>query len=173
MTSFYNFLDEPFKPYPIVAEGRRKRSSAIEAGEPKTNDSHVERYTVEAQIVGEEANDDQQHIPADTNGDEEETTHWYDDDDDDDDGDSEQYTINRMSPKDPQSLEHSRFTLYKGIERLADGSGIPGRSCLLRSICETAEAPFSYNSGILGELAHLIMTYVFDDDYLVEVYIIY
>lgn len=52
----------------------------------------------------------------------------------------------------------SRFTLYKILEQMAEAHGLPGRLCLLRSICESAEVPFSYNNGILGEFAHLIMT---------------
>lgn len=36
--------------------------------------------------------------------------------------------------------------------------GFNGRSCLLRTICEAAEAKFSHSSGIIGELLHILLT---------------
>lgn len=44
---------------------------------------------------------------------------------------------------------------------LFSSKGLDGRSCVLRSICESAHASFDYTNGILGELMHVIMTYVF------------
>lgn len=79
----------------------------------------------------------------------------YDDDDDDDDA---VYAGENLRLEEPHKLSESRFTLYRGLEKMADAYGLPGHACLLRSICETAEVPFSYSNGILGELAHLIMT---------------
>lgn len=36
--------------------------------------------------------------------------------------------------------------------------GFDGRSCVLRSICESAHASFDYTNGILGELLHILLT---------------
>lgn len=36
--------------------------------------------------------------------------------------------------------------------------GFAGRSCVLRSICESAHIPFDHSSGILGELFHVVMS---------------
>lgn len=38
--------------------------------------------------------------------------------------------------------------------------GLDGRACVLRAICESAHTPFDYSNGILGELMHIVMTYV-------------
>lgn len=72
--------------------------------------------------------------------------------------DDEVYAGDNLVMNEPNKLSESRFTLYKGLEKMAETHGLPGRPCLLRTICETAEVPFSYDNGILGELAHLIMT---------------
>ncbi|TMW41221.1 hypothetical protein DOY81_013699, partial [Sarcophaga bullata] len=47
---------------------------------------------------------------------------------------------------------------YKGLEGLANRMGLSGRACVLKSICETAETPFHYYNGLLGELLHILLT---------------
>lgn len=159
----YNWLDQPFLPYPIRAEGRRKRRRREVDGEKS------ESYAVEAVEVQTSDNGGPSDVIARESREE---RAWYDDDDDDDDENDDvddadndvdgqpdrAYTLDDIRVRSPQNLAHSRFTLYKGLEMLASTSGVPGRPCLLRSICETAEAPFTYRHGVLGELAHLIMT---------------
>lgn len=36
--------------------------------------------------------------------------------------------------------------------------GLRGRECLLKSICEAALVPFTHTNGILGELAHIVIS---------------
>lgn len=158
VSSFYNWLDEPFKPYPIQAEGKRKRRRSVADWDTEKSES----YAIEATVV----NTDDMLEPAnviDREGREERA--WYESENEEDetvyseaDADNRKYTLDDVRVQQPQNLAHSRFTLYKGLEKLAAVSGLPGRPCLLRSICETAEAPFTYSNGVLGELAHLIMT---------------
>ncbi|XP_017476837.1 PREDICTED: uncharacterized protein LOC108366871 [Rhagoletis zephyria] len=51
-----------------------------------------------------------------------------------------------------------RWVIYKGMETLMNRAGLSGRECMLRSICEHAAVPFHYESGILSEILHIILT---------------
>ncbi|CAD7087080.1 unnamed protein product [Hermetia illucens] len=51
-----------------------------------------------------------------------------------------------------------RWAIYRVVETIGARLGLEGRVCMLRSICEAAETPFHYSSGLLGELLHIIMT---------------
>ncbi|KRG00423.1 uncharacterized protein Dwil_GK28217, partial [Drosophila willistoni] len=51
-----------------------------------------------------------------------------------------------------------RWIIYRGIEMILDNLGLPGRSCLLRVICEYAAVLLSHESGLLGEILHIILT---------------
>ncbi|XP_017844985.1 uncharacterized protein LOC108601596 [Drosophila busckii] len=51
-----------------------------------------------------------------------------------------------------------RWVIYRGIEMALENMQLPGRSCLLRVICEHAVLPLSHESGLLGELMHIILT---------------
>lgn len=84
-----------------------------------------------------------------------------DDANDDADVDSEAtlppLTLADVRIKERNNLYTARFALYRGFEAIVQRNGLPGRPCMLRSICEAAHAPFSYDNGILGELAHIVM----------------
>ncbi|KAL9696782.1 hypothetical protein quinque_016361 [Culex quinquefasciatus] len=60
--------------------------------------------------------------------------------------------------EDGNWAERSRGEIYRALEAMADQKGHNGRSCLLRTICEAAEARFSHVSGIFGELLHILFT---------------
>lgn len=78
---------------------------------------------------------------------------------DDDEEDEEDQLVYPEEFKQNHNLdfENSRWTAYKIIEKLADTKGFKGRICVLRSICEAAEAPFTHRSGLLGELLHIVL----------------
>ncbi|XP_055633949.1 uncharacterized protein LOC129774255 [Toxorhynchites rutilus septentrionalis] len=57
-----------------------------------------------------------------------------------------------------READRSRWTVYKMLEAIVNQKGYDGRNCLLRTICEAAEAKFSHTSGILGELLHILFT---------------
>ncbi|XP_019540352.3 uncharacterized protein LOC109411277 [Aedes albopictus] len=78
-----------------------------------------------------------------------------------------------VEPEEPNRLEleleesaepdegwagRSRWEIYRMLETIGDQKGYNGRSCLLRTICEAAEAKFSHSSGIIGELLHILLT---------------
>jgi len=52
--------------------------------------------------------------------------------------------------------EEDRARLYNSIESALETAGLPGRPCLLRTICEVAEAPITY--GLAGDLLNLALT---------------
>ncbi|XP_046432191.1 uncharacterized protein [Neodiprion pinetum] len=51
----------------------------------------------------------------------------------------------------------NRSLAYQLIESKLDGAGYPGRSCLLRSICEATVNPVG-NNGLLGDIIHILFT---------------
>lgn len=59
-----------------------------------------------------------------------------------------------------QTEEHgvNRWHIYYAVEQLLHNRGFDGKSCLLRMICEFAHAPIGYYSGLLGEIAYVLMT---------------
>lgn len=156
-SELYEGIAMPFVPHPIQAEGRKSRSAPVQYAD-SVNEKNVERYTVEAKVIPDETDNRNYDSHPNENTVAKVESHWYDSDIEDA-PENNGYSLNDLKIQSPQDLSHSRFTLYRALETLAEASGIPGRPCLLRSICETAEAPFSYSNGILGELAHLIMTW--------------
>ncbi|KRF97708.1 uncharacterized protein Dwil_GK27221 [Drosophila willistoni] len=59
-------------------------------------------------------------------------------------------------PGDTQS--GYRWALYQSFETLAYRMKLNGRVCVLKSICESAAAPFDQRNGLLGELLHIFLT---------------
>ncbi|XP_037936970.1 uncharacterized protein LOC119671579 [Teleopsis dalmanni] len=51
-----------------------------------------------------------------------------------------------------------RWIIYKAIEIILNRSGLPGHICLMRSICEHASVPLHYESGMLAEILHIVLT---------------
>ncbi|KAJ0175006.1 hypothetical protein K1T71_009147 [Dendrolimus kikuchii] len=58
--------------------------------------------------------------------------------------------------EEPQRM--NRWDFYKIIEHMAERYGYSGRPCLLRTICEAAEVPFTHENGLLGEIGHILFT---------------
>lgn len=40
-------------------------------------------------------------------------------------------------------------------------AGLNGEKCLLKAICETAEEPYTEHNGVVGDIIHIIFTWVF------------
>ncbi|XP_072938304.1 uncharacterized protein [Epargyreus clarus] len=58
--------------------------------------------------------------------------------------------------QEPQRM--NRWDFYKIIEHMMERYGYSGRPCLLRTICEAAEVPFTHENGLLGEIGHILFT---------------
>ncbi|CAK1542054.1 unnamed protein product [Leptosia nina] len=61
-----------------------------------------------------------------------------------------------LEEQEPQRM--NRWDLYKILEHMIERYGYTGRPCLLRTICEAAEVPFTYENGLLGEIGHILFT---------------
>ncbi|XP_022216907.2 uncharacterized protein LOC111070562 [Drosophila obscura] len=57
-----------------------------------------------------------------------------------------------------QALASYRWTVYEAFQALAIRMNLQGRECILKSICESAAAPFDERNGLLGELLHILLT---------------
>lgn len=53
--------------------------------------------------------------------------------------------------------DNTRARFYKFMENHFEKVGSNGHECLLRMICQVAEAPIVHN-GIIGELMHTVFT---------------
>jgi hypothetical protein len=49
-----------------------------------------------------------------------------------------------------------RWVIYQGIEYILNGRGIDGKQCVLRAICEASRLHFTHESGLLGEILHIL-----------------
>ncbi|XP_058816475.1 uncharacterized protein LOC131679748 [Topomyia yanbarensis] len=65
-------------------------------------------------------------------------------------------------------VDQSRGQLYRLLEKMIDELGSNGRECVLRAICEVAEAPLSDN-GMIGEIIDVVFT-PYDSDEIDEAY---
>ncbi|KAJ6644587.1 hypothetical protein Bhyg_09556 [Pseudolycoriella hygida] len=159
-STILHFLQEPFEPLTRPIE-RRRRNIPLISNENQTDSNEpsksYEKYDVEAVEIGKgvmatEAVDDSNSPYSDEwNGVEDEEYSPSD------------YGITKQS-----DFSTARWTLYKGIEAMADRRGWAGHACMLRSICESAHAPFSFSSGIVAELMHIIMTPSSSKDFLCD-----
>lgn len=140
-SDYFNIIGDPFDPTPRPINSRKRRDES-------KMDGNYEKYDVEVREIESGPNEENivDHEKDKYN------RKWYEDDE------PIKYTLEDIKKKQPNRLEQSRYTLYKGLEKMAEASGLPGRLCLLRSICESAEAPFSFSNGILGELAHILLS---------------
>ncbi|XP_029715192.2 uncharacterized protein LOC109407271 [Aedes albopictus] len=54
-------------------------------------------------------------------------------------------------------VDDSRGMLYRTLQRIFDTFGTDGRDCVLKAICEIAEAPLDHN-GMFGEILDVVFT---------------
>lgn len=67
-------------------------------------------------------------------------------------------------PVEPTSLsfeDEIRWMMYRTLEYILNTNRLHGKHCVLKAICESAQIPFTHESGLLGELFHIIFTLVF------------
>ncbi|XP_058792693.1 uncharacterized protein LOC131665093 isoform X1 [Phymastichus coffea] len=81
-----------------------------------------------------------------------------DDDHDHDDDDDEEEQGETRRQRLGRAID--RTTLYRALESKFESLGLPGRQCLLRSICETARElrPEHRHNGLVGDLMRITFT---------------
>ncbi|ETN58822.1 hypothetical protein AND_009590 [Anopheles darlingi] len=62
------------------------------------------------------------------------------------------------TPEPGYNAEQSRWSVYRAIETMSEGYGFGGRPCMLRTICEAAEAQFTHTGGVFAELLHVMLS---------------
>ena len=67
-----------------------------------------------------------------------------------------QYSFNSGLGREGRSMEEEQVGLYQWAEDILNRSGLPGRSCLLRSVCEMAQSSELSNYGLLGRALQAI-----------------
>lgn len=67
--------------------------------------------------------------------------------------DESQYTYHQRRRRQARSERHG---IYQKLQGAFGKAGVNGRHCLLRTICDVAEAPFE--QGILGEMLNVMLT---------------
>ncbi|KAJ8963708.1 hypothetical protein NQ314_005429 [Rhamnusium bicolor] len=67
---------------------------------------------------------------------------------------------NQTSFEYPPLVERDmdRQMMYEAFERKIKAHGFPGKSCLLRTICEISQHSIEEPNGVLGEIIHIIFT---------------
>ncbi|KXJ77075.1 hypothetical protein RP20_CCG008362 [Aedes albopictus] len=58
-----------------------------------------------------------------------------------------------------RSPNFTRKKAYRAIERHLKRTGLDGKKCLLRAICEAAETPLLEHNGIIGDVMHILLRY--------------
>ncbi|EAT47137.1 AAEL001728-PA [Aedes aegypti] len=63
--------------------------------------------------------------------------------------------INAFANRSPN---FTRKKAYRAIERHLKRTGLDGKKCLLRAICEAAEMPLGEHNGIIGDVMHILLS---------------
>lgn len=73
------------------------------------------------------------------------------------DGDNERSNVIDLEFFEEQRANNERRSIYQHVQGLFENFGFDGQTCLLRAICEMAEAPLVHQ-GLVGKLIDLIFT---------------
>lgn len=71
---------------------------------------------------------------------------------------NDDYGIEIDHETDTHDDDSVRWSIYQLLDIfLRHQIKIDGRQCIMRAICEATQLPFTYESGLLGELLHIIL----------------
>lgn len=54
-----------------------------------------------------------------------------------------------------------RWVIYQTLENILRSKAIDGKQCVLRAVCEASRLRFTHESGLLGEIFHILFVWVF------------
>ncbi|XP_062552847.1 uncharacterized protein LOC134217989 [Armigeres subalbatus] len=57
-----------------------------------------------------------------------------------------------------RSATFTRKKAYRAIESHIKRTGLDGKKCLLRAICEASEIPLGENNGVVGDIIHILLS---------------
>lgn len=61
-----------------------------------------------------------------------------------------------VSRQDVAPDDDVRSAIYQTLEFILHRNNIDGRRCVMRAICEASRLPFTHESGLLGEIFHVL-----------------
>lgn len=89
---------------------------------------------------------DIQHMMVDKNG---QTYESYD-------VEAEVKNVGEVLPPNEDGDDDVRWVIYQALEYVLRSKSIDGKQCVLRAICEASRLPFTHESGLLGEIFHIL-----------------
>lgn len=60
------------------------------------------------------------------------------------------------SPTQADDDDEVRWVIYLALEHILNHKNIDGKQCVLRAICEASQHHFTHESGLLGEIFHVL-----------------
>lgn len=74
------------------------------------------------------------------------------------DVEAEVKSVGEVVPRAEQNEndDDARWAIYQTLENVLRSKNLDGKQCMLRAICEASQLPFSHESGLLGELFHIL-----------------
>ncbi|CAO1410073.1 unnamed protein product [Diamesa serratosioi] len=64
----------------------------------------------------------------------------------------------QVEPTSQTFEDEIRWMMYRTLEYILNTNQLNGKHCVLKAICESAQIPFTHESGLLGELFHILFT---------------
>lgn len=64
----------------------------------------------------------------------------------------------QIAPSSNSYEDEIRLMMYKTLEYILNTNRLNGKHCILKAICESAHIPFTHESGLFGELFHILFT---------------
>lgn len=65
-------------------------------------------------------------------------------------------SVGEVLPPNEDGDDDVRWVIYQALEYALRTKSIDGKQCVLRAICEASRLPFTHESGLLGEIFHIL-----------------
>lgn len=66
-------------------------------------------------------------------------------------------SVGEVSQDDARDDDDVRWVIYQTLEHILYSKNIDGKQCVLRAICEASRLHFTHESGLLGEIFHVLL----------------
>lgn len=78
------------------------------------------------------------------------------------DVEAEVKSVGEVLPQNEDETTHDdvRWVIYQTLENILRSKNIDGKQCVLRAICEASRMNFTHESGLLGEIFHILFMWV-------------
>lgn len=69
---------------------------------------------------------------------------------------SEDGRVRNDNDEEARDDDGVRWVIYQALEMALNSKNIDGKQCVLRAICEASRLQFNHESGLLGEIFHVL-----------------